>query len=61
MLEIFKFVCTVVKEETKKVCTEIIDEMLYHKPCDLSGGVGVPYTGGPRKQIRVIGRIVTRY
>lgn len=57
VLDTLKYLLSILKGEAKKVCTDYVEYTLYSKPYDFSEVV--PYTGG--QQIRVIGRIVTRY
>ena len=57
MLDTFKFLISVVKDDVKKTAEDWVEYTLYSEPYDFSKVV--PYTGD--KQIRVIGPIVTIY
>ena len=51
-----------VRGEIKKTCIDAVEYTLYHEPVNLREVAPVPYScNSNRKQIRVIGPIVTRY
>lgn len=60
MKDTLKYLCSIVKDENKKICKDWVDYMLYGKSHDDDKVIGLPYYDGGQR-IRVIGSVVTRY
>ena len=60
MLDILKYVCSIIKDGIEKFCKDWVDYMLYGGSYDFKkeGSRGFGDGGG---RIRVIGTVVTRY